>query len=33
MSWPDAITFACKAASISVTRLGAQASMPRLNEL
>lgn len=33
MSWPDAIAFACKAASISVTRLGAQASMPRLNEL
>ena len=33
MSWPDAITFACKAASISVTRLGAQASMPRLDEL
>ena len=33
MSWPEAIAFACKAASISVTRLGAQASMPRLNEL
>jgi ribokinase len=32
-SWPDAIAFACKAASISVTRLGAQASMPSLNEL
>jgi ribokinase len=33
MSWTEAITFACKAASISVTRLGAQASMPRLEEL
>ena len=33
MSWPEAIAFACKAASISVTRLGAQASMPRLHEL
>ncbi len=33
MSWTEAITFACKAACISVTRLGAQASMPRLEEL
>jgi ribokinase len=33
MNWTEAIAFACKAASISVTRLGAQASMPRLNEL
>jgi len=33
MSWLEAITFACKAASISVTRLGAQASMPKLEEL
>jgi ribokinase len=33
MSWTEAITFACKAASISVTRLGAQASMPKLEEL
>ncbi|WP_080057865.1 ribokinase [Spirosoma aerolatum] len=30
---PDAIAFACKAASISVTRMGAQASMPRRNEV
>ncbi len=29
----EAVTFACKAASISVTRLGAQASMPYKNEL
>ena len=32
-SLPDAIAFACKAASISVTRMGAQASMPHRNEL
>ena len=32
-SLPEAVTFACKAASISVTRMGAQASMPRRNEL
>ncbi len=32
-SLPDAIAFACKAASISVTRLGAQASMPHRTEL
>ena len=29
----DAVAFACKAASISVTRMGAQASMPYRNEL
>lgn len=29
----DAIAFACKAASISVTRMGAQASMPRRTEI
>jgi ribokinase len=33
MDFPEAIKFACKAASISVTRLGAQASMPKLEEL
>jgi ribokinase len=33
MDFPEAIKFACKAASISVTRLGAQASMPKLQEL
>lgn len=33
MSWTESINFACKAASISVMRLGAQASMPRLDEL
>jgi len=33
MDFPEAIRFACKAASISVTRLGAQASMPKLEEL
>jgi ribokinase len=32
-SLPDAIAFACKAASISVTRMGAQASMPHRHEL
>ncbi|MVM32967.1 ribokinase [Spirosoma sp. HMF4905] len=30
---PDAIAFACKAASISVTRMGAQASMPKREEV
>lgn len=30
---PEAIAFACKAASISVTRMGAQASMPRRDEI
>lgn len=29
----DAVTFACKAASISVTRMGAQASSPHRNEI
>jgi ribokinase len=29
----DAVTFACKAASISVTRMGAQASAPHRNEI
>lgn len=33
MDWPQAISFAIKAASISVTRLGAQASVPYRNEL
>ena len=30
---PDAVAFACKAASISVTRMGAQASVPYRHEL
>jgi ribokinase len=30
---PDAVAFACKAASISVTRMGAQASMPQRHEV
>lgn len=30
---PDAVAFACKAASISVTRMGAQASIPYRNEV
>ena len=30
---PEAVTFACRVASISVTRMGAQASMPTRNEL
>ncbi len=30
---PDAVAFACKAASISVTRMGAQASMPHRHEV
>ena len=29
----DAVTFACNAAAISVTRMGAQASAPYLNEV
>ncbi len=33
MTWPESIAFACKAAAISVTRMGAQASMPYLHEL
>lgn len=32
-TWKDAIDFACKAAAISVTRMGAQASAPGRNEL
>lgn len=32
-SLTDAIIFACRAASISVTRMGAQDSMPKLHEL
>lgn len=31
--WKEAIEFSCKAASISVTRMGAQSSSPFLNEL
>jgi ribokinase len=33
MNMEDAVTFACKAAAISVTRLGAQASAPYRNEV
>lgn len=33
MDWQNAIEFACKAASISVTRLGAQASVPYRKEI
>jgi len=33
MDWEKALQFACQAASISVTRLGAQASVPYRNEL
>lgn len=33
MDWEDAVRFACRAASISVTRLGAQASVPYRNEV
>jgi ribokinase len=29
----DAVQFACKAAAISVTRIGAQSSAPHRNEL
>ena len=32
-SLPEAIAFACRAASVSVTRMGAQASMPTRNEV
>ena len=32
-NWEDAISVACKAASISVTRMGAQSSMPYLGEV
>lgn len=32
-SLPDAVPFACRAASISVTRMGAQASMPTRGEM
>lgn len=32
-SLPDAVAFGCQAASISVTRMGAQASMPKRSEL
>jgi ribokinase len=32
-SLPDAVAFACKAASISVTRMGAQASLPHRHEV
>ncbi|MBO0931928.1 ribokinase [Fibrella aquatilis] len=32
-SLPDAVAFACKAASISVTRMGAQVSMPHRHEV
>jgi ribokinase len=31
--WETAIQFACEAATISVTKMGAQASMPYLNDL
>ncbi len=33
MDWENAVRFACRAASISVTRLGAQASVPYRNEI
>ncbi|UFH53956.1 ribokinase [Spirosoma sp. KNUC1025] len=33
MDLPEATAFACKAASISVTRMGAQASMPKRSEV
>lgn len=33
LDWPEAITFACGAASLSVTRMGAQSSAPYRNEL
>ncbi|GAB3641280.1 ribokinase [Spirosoma arcticum] len=32
-SLPEAVAFACRAASVSVTRMGAQASMPTRNEV
>jgi ribokinase len=33
MQWKDAASFACRAASLSVTKMGAQASAPFLHEL
>ena len=33
MNWEKALQFAIKAASISVTRMGAQSSVPYLNEI
>jgi ribokinase len=33
LDWEDACNFACKAATISVTRMGAQASAPYLHEI
>ena len=33
LNLPDAVAFACKAASISVTRMGAQASLPHRSEV
>lgn len=33
LNLPDAVDFACKAASISVTRMGAQASLPYRSEV
>ncbi len=33
MGWNDAVSFACKAASLSITRMGAQSSAPFRNEL
>jgi len=33
LEWPPAIDFACRAASLSVTRMGAQSSAPYRNEL
>jgi ribokinase len=33
LAWPEACAFACRAASLSVTRLGAQASAPYAHEL
>jgi len=32
-NWEDAIRIACRAASVSVTRMGAQSSMPYRSEL
>jgi ribokinase len=32
-SWKEAVVFACKAAAISVTKMGAQASAPKRNEI
>jgi ribokinase len=33
MNWKDAVQFAVKAASISVTRMGAQTSVPYRSEM